>query len=146
MIRPIDFEDILIPIALFAMVVLIVYFVVRSHHAERMELIKHGINPAKYKIHVPGKGVLVWGILFLALGIGGIVALMLVHYPAAGEEKFSTVFLSVAGILAGIGFIIYWIISAPERERALKMREQMMANLPNPQLNPEPKASDQNSF
>jgi hypothetical protein len=113
--------DAFIPLALCCMVVLIVIFIIHRYHSARMELIRRGINPMKYRVRVPGQGMIGWGIVLLGLGLGGIAATIVTR-----NMIFQIIMLSVAFALAGIGFIIYWKISAPERDHALKLKERLL--------------------
>jgi|GEM_PF-2309738 len=115
--------DIIMPIIVFPSIVLIVYFLVSRYHATRVEMIRQGINPLKYGIRVPGQGMVVWGIIFLSLGIGGIVGIIV-----KGAPNFLSIVFSVASVLGGIGFISYWKVSAADRERALRMKERMLSD------------------
>ena len=115
-------EEILIPLGAFAMVVLIVYFGVSRRHSERVELIKRGINPEKYDIKLPGRLGLPSGVILLALGVGFFVPTMIIgDWNDANEIGWS-----LACIIAGVGLIIYWKITASDRERALKLKEELI--------------------
>ncbi|MBT4510683.1 MAG: hypothetical protein HOC20_00545 [Chloroflexi bacterium] len=113
---------ILVPLGTFAMVVLIVYFGVHRKHLENVELIKRGINPEKYQIKLPGKLGLPWGVVFLALGLGSLIAMII----AGDLHDADELGLALAGIIGGIGLIIYWRLTADDRERALKIKEELL--------------------
>jgi hypothetical protein len=105
--------------------VVILYFAISRKRAERIELIKRGVNPEKYDIKLPGKLGLPWGVVFLALGLGPLIA-MLVTGDAFSGHSTDELGLSLAGIIGGVGLIIYWRMTADERERALKIKEELM--------------------
>ncbi|MEW5961818.1 MAG: DUF6249 domain-containing protein [Chloroflexota bacterium] len=109
-------------LAFFAMIVLIVYFGVTKKHAQNVELIKRGINPEKYNIKLPGRLGLPWGVVFLALGLGSTIA-MVISGDWHDADEFG---LALAGIIGGIGLIIYWKMTASDRERALKIKETLL--------------------
>ncbi len=115
----------MIPIAGCAMIVLIVYFGVTRKHAENIELIKRGINPEKYNIKLPGKLGLPFGVVFLALGIGPLIA-MIVTGQVLKTSNADELGLALASLIGGIGFIIYWKMTADDRERALKIKETLL--------------------
>ncbi|MBW7995245.1 MAG: hypothetical protein FVQ81_01490 [Candidatus Glassbacteria bacterium] len=111
-----------IPIAGFAALVLIVYFGVTRKHSENVELIKRGINPEKYNIKLPGRLGLPFGVVFLALGLGFLIAMI------ATGKMYHTNELgwALASLIGGIGLIIYWKMTASDRERALKIKEELL--------------------
>lgn len=112
---------ILIPISSFAMVVLVIWIIVSRSHNERMELIKQGINPATTKVSTPGTGSLLWGLLLTAVGLGMVITFITGH----GDDEilsFGLVFL-----LGGISLIVYYVLTKPQRERAMRLQEQLIA-------------------
>ncbi len=113
---------VLIPFGVFAMIVLIVYFAVHRKHVENVELIKRGINPEKYNIKLPGKLGLPLGVVFLALGLGSLIAMIITGDLHDTDELG----LTLAGIIGGIGLIVYWKMTAADRERALKIKEELL--------------------
>lgn len=108
----------------FAAIVLIVYFLVRSLHEQRMALIRKGVNPLKYRrTHFSGQYSLFWGILCFSLGMGWTLALLFTgHWK--DQHSVGAFGFSLAAILGGIGFIVNWKVTAPEREQMRKMLEQ----------------------
>jgi uncharacterized protein DUF6249 len=116
---------ILIPFGFFTMIILIVYFAVHRKHMENVELIKRGINPEKYNIKLPGKLGLPWGVVLLALGIGPLIA-MITTGEVLNSRNTDELGLALAGIIGGIGLIIYWKMTAADRERALKIKEELL--------------------
>lgn len=115
----------MIPFGAFAMIVLIVYFGVTRKHAENVELIKRGINPEKYNIKLPGKLGLPLGVVFLALGTGPLIAQILTG-RLLDRGNVGNLGLALASLIGGIGLIIYWKVTADDRERALKIKETLL--------------------
>ena len=126
----------LVPIAMFAMVVLIVYFVGSRRHQERMELIKQGINPATTKVSTPGTGSLLWGLLLTAAGLGMVITFITGH---GDDETFG---FGLVFMLGGIGLIVYYILTKPQREKAMHLQEQLIASQAG-QLKPQKKVESE---
>ena len=110
----------LVPIAMFAMVVLIVYFVGSRRHQERMELIKQGINPATTKVSTPGTGSLLWGLLLAAAGLGMVITFI------AGYGDDETFGFGLVFLLGGVALIVYHMLTKAQRERAMRLQEQLI--------------------
>lgn len=110
----------LVPIAMFAMVVLIIYFVGSRRHQERMELIKQGINPATTKVPTQGTGSLLWGLLLAAAGLGMVITFI------AGYGDDETFGFGLVFLLGGVGLIVYYVLTKPQRERAMRLQEQLI--------------------
>jgi len=113
---------ILVSLGFFGMVVMVIYLGVSRKHTERVELIKRGINPEKYDIKLPGKLGLPFGVVFLALGIGPLVAQLI----TGDWQHTDELGLALASLVGGIGFIVYWKMTAADRERALKIKETLI--------------------
>ena len=114
-------EDVLIPLGAFAMIVLVVYFVGSRRHQERMELIKQGINPDTTKVSTPGTGSLLWGLLLAAVGLGLVITFITGH----GDDE--TLSFGLVLLLGGVGLIVYYVLTKPQRERAMRLQEQLIA-------------------
>ena len=122
----------LIPISSFAMVVLVIWIIVSRSHNERMELIKQGINPATTKVSTPGTGSMLWGLLLTAAGLGMVITFITGH---GDDETFG---FGLVFMLGGIGLIVYYILTKPQRERAMRLQEQLI-DAQASQLKPEEK-------
>lgn len=112
--------NILVPLGSFAMIVLVIWIVISRGHKERMELIKQGINPATTKVSTPGTGSLLWGLLLAAAGLGMVITFIAGH----GDDEtfgFGLVFL-----LGGVGLIVYYVLTKPQREKAMRLQEQLI--------------------
>lgn len=112
----------LVPLGLFTMIVLVLYFGISSKHSERVELIKRGINPEKYSIRLPGSMGLPIGVVFLAVGLGFFVPAII----TGDWEESAEIGWSLAFLIAGIGLIVYWRMTSADRERALKIKEELL--------------------
>ncbi len=115
----------MVPLGAFVMIVLIVYFGVHRKHMENVELIKRGINPEKYNIKLPGKLGLPFGVVFLALGLGFMISMLMVG-EAFERHNAEALGFTLASLIGGIGLIIYWKLTAADRERALKIKEELL--------------------
>ena len=114
-------DDTLTAVAMFTMIVLIVYFVGSRRHKERMELIKQGINPASTKVPTQGTGSLLWGLLLVAAGLGMVITFI------AGYGDDATFGFGLVFLLGGVALIVYYKLTKPQRERAMRLQEQLIA-------------------
>jgi len=119
-------EGILVPLGLFAMVVLVIYFVGSRRHQERMELIKQGINPTRLQVTAPGNGSLLWGLLLVAVGLALVIQYAFV------EQDHDTMGFGLAALFGGAALLAYYKVTAPQRERALKLHEQHLVEISQP--------------
>ncbi|MCE5271841.1 hypothetical protein LLH00_11230 [bacterium] len=106
----------------FTMPAFIVWVVVSRRHSERIELIKQGINPDSntLKISLPGDKALGWGLVFLAVGLAGVVSIFL-HY---GDEDLF--FAAIASTAIGVALLIYYRLTAAQRVRAREIQERLL--------------------
>lgn len=117
------------------MVVLTTFFKARFEYLQNVELIRRGINPNENRIpryllrhlvlSIPGQYSLVFGIIFLALGLGFLIAFIVTGLWQNGHYMGGLAF-SLASALGGTGFIAHWKLTARQRERALKIQEEMV--------------------
>jgi hypothetical protein len=100
----------------------IVWIIVSRRHMERVELIKQGVNPDgnTLKISLPGDKALGWGLVFLAVGLSGVVSIWL-HY---GDEDLF--FAAIASTAVGVALLIYYRLTAEQRKRAREIQEKML--------------------
>ncbi len=96
--------EILIPISVFAMVVIIVYLVIRKK--ERMALIEKGLTADILESHKRRDfaSSLKWGVLAIGVGLGILVGRILVVHANMGEEE---AFFSMVFLFGGTSLIIY---------------------------------------
>ena len=108
--------EILVPLAFFAAIAVPIIFLARYRHNERMELIRQGINPQMPG--VTGRGALAWGLLFTFVGIA-----LFLSYFIAGEKGLLIASIIVAS--PGIAMLVYYKVTAPERERMMRRYEEL---------------------
>ena len=113
-------KGILIPIAVFTAIVLPIIFIARYRHNERMQLLRQGINPAITLPEIPGKKSLLGGLVLIFLGSALLIYSLVVH-KQSDILKFSIVFLSI-----GAALLVYWKVTAPERQRLTKLYEEKL--------------------
>ncbi len=82
----------------------------RFRHRQRMELIRKGIYPVTAMPVYPGNKSLFLGFLFTGIGLAHIVAMLV-----TGEYHDMAGGIILLG--AGIAFLAYWKLTAPDRER-----------------------------
>jgi len=116
----------------FAAVVLIAYFTVSRSHKERMELIKQGVNPVSTKVSTPGTASLLWGLLLVAAGIALVIFVIV-------DGDTDSLGIGLMFLFGGLGLILYYRITKPQRERAMQLQEQLISAQA-AQLKPEEKA------
>ena len=98
--------------------VIIIIAVLR--HRQRIEFIRQGINPDQGIPQYPKQKPLLWGVLLLGLGIAGIASS--VWRGDADLTRFGFLFIG-----AGIALLVYWRLTAPDRERARRLFEERYA-------------------
>ncbi len=106
--------SILVPLGLFAAIVVPVILLARYRHNERMEIIRQGINPLP---NVTGRRTLLWGLILTFVGIA-----LVISYFIEGDKD-----LIIAGLIAastGISLLIYYKVTASERERMMRRYEE----------------------
>jgi hypothetical protein len=98
-------NEILIPVAFFAMVYGIVYLFVRKK--ERLALVEKGADATIFDSSKQPSS-LKWGLLFVGIGTGILVGKALAVYTTLEEEP---AFFSMICLFGGIGLIIYHLIA-----------------------------------
>ena len=98
-------QEMLIPIAFFAMVFGIVYIAIRRK--ERKQLIEKGmdISLLEPKHHAPTS--LKWGMLFVGVGVGILLGKIFAAYTCLGEEAS---FFSMICLFGGLALVIYHFV------------------------------------
>lgn len=105
---------------MFAAPTAVIIVIAILRHRQRMELIRQGINPDQGIPPYPKQKPLLWGLLFLGIGIAAIAQMIW-----SGNHDLMTFGFLFTG--AGIAFLVYWKLTAPDRERARKMFEERYA-------------------
>ncbi len=98
-------NELLIPVAFFAMVYGIVYLFVRKK--ERLALVAKGADATIFESSKQPSS-LKWGLLFVGIGTGILVGKALAVYTTLEEEP---AFFSMICLFGGIGLIIYHMIA-----------------------------------
>jgi hypothetical protein len=97
--------EVLIPISVFAMVLGIVYLVVRKK--ERMALIEKGLTADVLDSHRRAPSSLKWGMVLLGVGIGILLGRILAEYTMLGEEES---FFSMVFLFGGLSLLVYYFV------------------------------------
>jgi hypothetical protein len=113
-------EAVLVPLGFFALAIAIVYVVITTRHKERMELIHRGINPNRPEAPSTGTKSLLWGMIFVALGLAGVICFIIL----GRIEEPAMLYFAVAGLVTGGAMLLYHKMTAPQRERAMKLYEK----------------------
>ena len=102
----------------------IVWVVISRRHKERVELIKQGINPDSNTLELsfPGSRALKWGLIFLAVGLAGILY-AIVMQEIGDEDLF---FLAIASVMVGLALLLYYRLIGEQRKRAREIQEKMV--------------------
>lgn len=114
----------LIPIfgilAVFGVPAIVIILFARYRHTQRMELIRQGVNPDLVPPY-PKQTSLFVGMLLLGLGIAMIASVILNN----------DIHLMLPGLLligAGIAYLLYWKLTASDRERVKRLFEERWAS------------------
>ncbi|MCE5272453.1 hypothetical protein LLH00_14335 [bacterium] len=125
----------IVVLAAFAMGMLNTFIKARFEYLQNVELIKRGMRPKDKRIprhslrllslSIPGQYSIVFGIFFLSLGLGFVIS-FLISGLWQNDHYMGGLAFSLASLLAGIGCIAHWKLTAAQRERALKFQEEML--------------------
>ena len=114
-------------ILIFGTLPVIVIFIARSRHTERMKLIDKGEYTAFSRLDVqspplPGRYSLFWGLVVIGLGVAGII-----YFIVLGIDDEENFFFSLAGIVVGGAMLLYYRMLAPLREKATRAYDTQLA-------------------
>jgi len=105
---------IVIPLAFFAAIGIPVYEHIRSRHRERMALIEKGIVGEDVKYLYSGStaksnpyGALKWGLIFVFVGVGILIAQLLWAFLDADEG----IYFALISIGAGVALLLFYRIA-----------------------------------
>jgi hypothetical protein len=115
-----DLVPIVAILSTFGIPAVIIIIIAILRHRQRMELVKQGINPDAGLPPYPKQTGLFVGLLLLGLGIA-MMALVI----TGSESHFMTPGLLLIG--AGIAFLVYWKLTASDRERVKRLFEERLA-------------------
>lgn len=93
---------------------IIIFWAIQSKHRERMRLIEKGLTPEEFKAYFKDAdkrprnpySTLKWGMLFLFLGFGFLLANILEYTLEIGEDLMPALLL----FFGGAAFIVYYFI------------------------------------
>jgi len=97
--------EILIPLGFFAMVVAIVYLLVRKK--ERLTLIQHGADASTLKLDKKSNDTLKFGLLLIGIAVGILFGNLLAETTAMMEE---VAYFSMTFLCGGISLLIYYVV------------------------------------
>ena len=98
--------EILVPLGFFAMIVAIVYLVIRKR--ERLTLIQHGADASSLKMDKESNGPLKFGLLLIGIAVGILLGNVL---SAATSMQDEVAYFSMTFICGGISLLIYYFIN-----------------------------------
>lgn len=98
-------NDFLIPLTIFATVYGIVYLSIRKR--ERMALLDRGLDPRSFESPSNGFSTLKYGLLFTGVGLGILLANIIVSMGAMEKEP---AYFSFVALFGGIALIIDYLI------------------------------------
>ena len=98
--------------------VIIVFAILR--HRQRMELVRQGINPDTGIPPYPGQRALLFGMLLSLIGLA-----IIINGIWNGNSDSLRWGLPITG--AGIAILLYWKLTAPDRERIKRLFEERYA-------------------
>ena len=115
-------EEVLVPLGLFASVVIVVYLTSTHRQCERMELASLGIDPATVPApsSLMGSLALCWGLVLIALAAAAII-----YYIIVGEmEDIHILFPIIAAFFCGAALIIYHLLTGSLRKWGMRLYEK----------------------
>ena len=107
---------------------IILIYVASRRHKERMEMISKGVNQSLF-IEPPdpktGNSTLLFGLFAVAIGLAFTISSIFIM------ENFDRDMMTVAMVflLGGGSLLLYWRLTAKDRERARRLQEEHLARL-----------------
>jgi O-antigen/teichoic acid export membrane protein len=98
--------EILVPLGFFAMVVAIIYLLVRKK--ERLALIQNGADASTLKMDKTSNDSLKFGLLLIGIALGILLGNLLAEYASMQEE---VAYFSMTFICGGISLLIYYVMN-----------------------------------
>jgi len=110
-------EDIIIPVAAFALAFGIIYVIFSTRHRERMAMIDKEVDPKSF-MRPPAENhnsLIKWSLLLVGIGIGFFVGNLLDTYSALEETPayFGSVFL-----FGGLGLLFSYLLLKKDKKTA----------------------------
>jgi len=111
----------LVPLGAFAMVFGIVYTGITARNKERMALIERGADPSLFESVKKGNSnhVIKWGVFLLGVGLGIVVAAILVKNDVMNEDSAYFAMIFIFGGLALVGS--HYFLRRQEKEDEVKI-------------------------
>lgn len=106
-------------IVIFGVPGAIIVTLAQLRHNEKMELIRQGIRPEEDVPRYPGRKSLLWGMLLAGLGFAAVISAL--WRPDTDLIRFGFLFIG-----AGVALLVYWKVTAPEREREIRLIEERL--------------------
>ena len=108
--------EILVPIAIFAMVFGIIFILVTARNRERMAMIDKGVNPQDFmnKSKSSIYGILKWALLLVGLGLGLFIGSLLDTYTQIQEEP---AYFASTLFFGGLGLVLAFLISKKAEDK-----------------------------
>jgi hypothetical protein len=124
--KPTPMEAILIPASVFATIYGIVFLNIRKK--ERMALLDRGLDPRSFEKDNTSFSALKYGLLFTGIGLGLLVANILVSMAIMDREA---AYFSLVSLFGGIALIVDYILEVSiTKSRARNDKEAEARNLP----------------
>lgn len=98
--------EIIIPLAVFAMIVAVVYIL--AHRKERLALIEKGLDASMLKIEKRPNASLKWGLFLIGIAIGILLGNIISETTFMREE---VAYFSMIFICGGLSLLIYYFIN-----------------------------------
>ena len=113
--------EILVPLGVFAMIVAIVYLVVRKK--ERLALIQHGVAASSLKMDKESNGSLKFGLLLIGIAVGILLGNLISTSSSMQEE---VAYFSMTFICGGLSLLIYYMITKKQAKEDELNRDNKM--------------------
>lgn len=97
--------DIIVPVAIFATIYGIIFLSIRKK--ERMALLDRGLDPRSFEKPTTGFSTLKYGLLFTGIGLGILLANIIVR---AGGMEEEAAYFSFVTLFGGVALIIDYLI------------------------------------
>ncbi len=119
-------EAILIPASVFATIYGIVYLNIRKK--ERMALLDRGLDPRAFEKDNTSFSALKYGLLFTGIGLGLLLANILISMGAMEKEA---AYFALVSLFGGIALIVDYILEVSiTKSRARNNKEKEVRDLP----------------
>ena len=112
-----------INLIIFGSIAAIVIYVSSRQHRERIELIRRGINPVRIVPPKTGGFALFLGLAGIAIGLALVISAVLVQKSLDRDLLTGGVIV----LFGGGAFLLYWKLTAGDRERAMRAYERSLS-------------------